>query len=250
MKLPLTVSDFLDRAELVYGRRIGVVDEPDQPAESWGELTYRRMAELARAQAAGLDRLGIGQGERVAIVTQNAARLLSAFFGVSGYGRILVPVNFRLNAEEVALHRRALRCLGAARRSRARRRARGSSRREHRYVIGAETDAELLRSTRGAGAVARPDEDATATINYTSGTTARPKGVAAHAPQRLDQRDHVRLAHRRQRPRRVPAHAPDVPLQRLGHDVRGHRAWAGSTSCCARSTAPRSCAASSGTASR
>ena len=81
MKLPLTVSDFLDRAELVYGRRIGVVDEPDQPAESWGEVTYARFAELARAQAAGLDRLGVGQGERVAMVTQNAARLLIVVLG-------------------------------------------------------------------------------------------------------------------------------------------------------------------------
>ena len=69
MKLPLTVSDFLDRAELVYGDRIGVVDEPDQPAESWGELTYaprspnwrgrRPPASTASASA---------MGERVAIV--------------------------------------------------------------------------------------------------------------------------------------------------------------------------------------
>ncbi len=58
MKVALTVVDFLRRAELVYGDRIGLIDEPDQPAESWGELTYKRVAELARAQAAGLDRLG------------------------------------------------------------------------------------------------------------------------------------------------------------------------------------------------
>ncbi|HMK11051.1 MAG TPA: AMP-binding protein, partial [Acidimicrobiales bacterium] len=82
MKVALTVIDFLRRAELVYGDRIGLVDEPDQPAESWGELTYKRVAELARAQAAGLDRLGIGQGERVAMVTQNSARLMTSFFGV------------------------------------------------------------------------------------------------------------------------------------------------------------------------
>ena len=49
MKVPLTIADFLNRAELLYGDRVGVVDEPDQPAESWGEVTYARMAELARA---------------------------------------------------------------------------------------------------------------------------------------------------------------------------------------------------------
>ena len=102
MKVPLTVADYLRRAELVYPDRIGVVDEPDQPAASWGALTYREVAERARAQAAALDELGIAQGERVAIVSQNSARLLTSFFGVSGSGRILVPVNFRLNADEVA----------------------------------------------------------------------------------------------------------------------------------------------------
>ena len=86
MKVPLTVNDFLRRAELVYADRVGVVDEPDQPPPSWGELTYGEVAERARAQAAGLDALGVGQGERVAVVSQNSARLLTGFFGVSGLG--------------------------------------------------------------------------------------------------------------------------------------------------------------------
>ncbi|MCB0818300.1 MAG: AMP-binding protein, partial [Flavobacteriales bacterium] len=69
MKVALTVRDFLDRAETVYPDRVAVVDEPDQPADPLGELTYRQLARRARAQAAGLDRLGIGAGERVAIVS-------------------------------------------------------------------------------------------------------------------------------------------------------------------------------------
>ena len=101
MKVALTVNDFLFRAEDLYPDRVGVVDEPDQPAESWGTLTYREVAERARAQAAGLDALGIGTGERVAMVTHNSARLLTSFYGLSGSGRILVPINFRLNADEV-----------------------------------------------------------------------------------------------------------------------------------------------------
>ena len=43
----------------------------------------------------------MGQGERVAIVSPNAARFLVSLFGVSVFGRVLVPVNFRLNAEEI-----------------------------------------------------------------------------------------------------------------------------------------------------
>ena len=102
MKVALTIVDHLRRAEQVYGDRIAVIDEPDQPGASWGSLTYKEVARRARAQAAALDQLGIAQGARVAIVSQNSARLLTAFFGVSGYGRVLVPINFRLVAEEVS----------------------------------------------------------------------------------------------------------------------------------------------------
>ncbi len=46
--------------------------------------------------------MGVGHGERVAIVSPNAARFGIAFYGISGYGRVLVPVNYRLNADEVS----------------------------------------------------------------------------------------------------------------------------------------------------
>ena len=101
MIVPFSAADFLDRALAVYADRIGIVDEPDQPAESLGDVTYARVGELARAQAAKLDELGIGFGDRVAYVSHNSARLFTAFFGVCGYGRVLVPINFRLSAEEV-----------------------------------------------------------------------------------------------------------------------------------------------------
>jgi acyl-CoA synthetase (AMP-forming)/AMP-acid ligase II len=175
MKVALTVSDFLARAEDLYPDRIGVVDEPDQPAESWGAITYREMARRARALAAGLDALGIAQGERVAMVSQNSARLLTALFGVSGSGRILVPVNFRLVAEEVRYiveHSGARVLLVDPELDD----ALSSVTCEHRFVIGAGTDAALMRFD-AEPATWEPDEDATATINYTSGTTARPKGV-------------------------------------------------------------------------
>ncbi len=102
MRTPLTIGGHLDRAALVYGDRVGVVDEPDPPGGGLGRLTYRRVQELARAQAAGLDERGVARGDRVAILSQNAGRLLTSFFGVSGWGRVLVPVNFRLSHAEIA----------------------------------------------------------------------------------------------------------------------------------------------------
>jgi acyl-CoA synthetase (AMP-forming)/AMP-acid ligase II len=170
----LGVRDFLDRAELVYPNRVAIVDEPDQPATSWGSLTYAEMARLARAQAAGLDELGVPVGGRVAIVSHNAARLLVSFFGVCGWGRTLVPINFRLAAAEVQYIvedsaadvllvdpelTHLLDTVSA----------------KHVFVLGKDDEHVF-------GSIAEPahwagDESATATINYTSGTTARPKGV-------------------------------------------------------------------------
>src|SRR5438270_14075403 len=100
MKVPLLVNDFLDRAETVYGDRIGVVDDPDA-ADNLGSLTYGEVARRVRALQAGLDELGVDVGERVAVVSPNAARLLELFYAVPSSGRVLVPINFRLKLEEV-----------------------------------------------------------------------------------------------------------------------------------------------------
>ncbi|MBV9410464.1 MAG: AMP-binding protein, partial [Acidimicrobiia bacterium] len=48
---------------------------------------------------------------------------------------------------------------------------------KHRFVLGAATDAELFPAGADPEPWESPSEDDTATINYTSGTTARPKGV-------------------------------------------------------------------------
>jgi len=176
METPLTVNDFLDRAELVYGDRVAIVDEPDQPAESWGTLTWREVAARARAQAAGLDRLGVGEGERVAVVSHNSARLLTSFFGVSGSGRILVPINFRLAAAEIDYiveHCGASVLLVDPELED----HLGSITAPHRYTIGEVSDPILYDFGNEPRPWSAPDERATATINYTSGTTARPKGV-------------------------------------------------------------------------
>src|SRR3954465_887601 len=63
MAVPLTPADFLDRAELVYSDRPGVIDEPQQPAPSLGTVTYGELAARARAIAAGIDEPG-GAGGR------------------------------------------------------------------------------------------------------------------------------------------------------------------------------------------
>jgi len=173
MKVPFSTADFLDRAVQIFGDRVGVIDEPTVD-DSLGQLTYAEFARRVRALQAGLDELGIEVGERVAVVSPNSARLLELFFAVPGSGRVLVPINFRLRAEEVEYivdHSGATVLLVDPSLEEL-----GTITAKHRFTLGANSDEALLRFDREPRAWA-PDEDATATINYTSGTTARPKGV-------------------------------------------------------------------------
>lgn len=177
MKVALTIRDHLDRGALVYGDRVAIVDEPG-PA-SLGSITYRELMARARGMADYLDRLDIPEGGRVAIVSPNAARVIISYFGVSGFGRVVVPINFRLDAGEIAhivAHAGAsvllvdpdlaetVRDIDVP----------------HRIVLDGKADADLFAPAAEDGRPLPPppaDENATASINYTSGTTARPKGV-------------------------------------------------------------------------
>ena len=176
MKVPLTVGDFLRRGAAVYGGRTAVPREPGT-AGSFGSLSYRELESRARGMALALEQLGVGPGERVAIVSPNAARFLISFFGVSGYGRVLVPVNYRLNPTRSATSsatRVPRSCWSTP-----------SLSRTSRHLGQAQDRAGRQAPTRPCSRPPRPaprgrvaaDEDATASINYTSGTTARPKGV-------------------------------------------------------------------------
>ncbi|HVS68876.1 MAG TPA: AMP-binding protein [Mycobacteriales bacterium] len=175
MKVPLLSSDFLDRGEFVYKNRVGVIDEPTRE-DSLGELTYGEVARRARALQAGLDELGVGPGERVAVVSPNSARNLELFYAVPSSGRVLVPINFRLRTEEVEYiveHSGASVLLVDPETNE----DIPTVTAKHRFLLGAESDDALLRFDREPVPWAEASEDATATINYTSGTTARPKGV-------------------------------------------------------------------------
>src|SRR4051812_45047719 len=176
MHVPLTTRDFLERGATVYPDRVAVVDEPDQPAGSLGRLTFADLRARARALAAGLDAAGIAPGERIAVVSPNAARMLDLFYGATASGRIVVPINFRLKADEVAYvveHSGASVLLVDPELDD----ALAGVTAPRRLVLGPESDAALLRWDREPQDWAGADEEAIATINYTSGTTARPKGV-------------------------------------------------------------------------
>ena len=176
MIVPLTLGDFLERAEQVYGSRVAVVDEPNPPGGGLGRVTYARFAAMCRSLAAALDDLGVAEGERVAIVSPNAGRFLVSLFGVSVYGRVLVPVNFRLNADEIRYiieHSGSTVALVDPELEE----TVGAIPVKHRFVLGPATDSQLFGRAQARPRWHVSDENATVSVNYTSGTTARPKGV-------------------------------------------------------------------------
>jgi fatty-acyl-CoA synthase len=176
MLVPLGIGDFLDRAALVYGDRVAVVDEPGVPG-SWGSITYSELQQRAWGMARGLDAMGVGPGERVAIVSPNAGRFLASYWGVSAFGRVLVPVNYRLTADEVNYivgHSGATVVLIDPELDA----AMADVAAKHRILLDGVQDAALFTpSTDAPAGTFLTDENDTASINYTSGTTARPKGV-------------------------------------------------------------------------
>lgn len=175
MLVPLTLTDFLDRAELVYGARAALVDEPDAPGGSLERITYRQLADMARSLSAALTELGVGAGERVAIVSPNSTRYLAAMFGVSGSGRILVPINFRLTTQEVVDILEDSGCRLALLDAEMAERL-GELPVERAIILGSNTD-QFLFGRAGGEIGGDIKETSVATLNYTSGTTSKPKGV-------------------------------------------------------------------------
>ena len=224
MQVEFNVRDFLDRAAATYPERVAVVDEPDQPAEPWAPADLRRAGRAGpgpgrRARPPGHRPRRTGGGR----VPQLGPAADVVLRGVAAGGGSWSPSTSGWPGprSSTSSSTRAPRCCWSTPSSTRRwpvSGPRGGS------CSAPDSDAELYLPGSRAGSRGTSDESATATINYTSGTTARPKGV------QLTHRNcwvnaavfgwHVGVS----RPRRLPAHPAHVPRQRLGHalDHGGH----------------------------
>ena len=95
MFVPLTPLRCLHRAVDLYGSRIGVVCGDRQ-------FTFSELGQRAERLATGLQKLGIAAGDRVAYLSYNNHQLLEGYFGVIQARAILMPLNIRLSAPELA----------------------------------------------------------------------------------------------------------------------------------------------------
>ncbi len=183
MEVPLTVNEFLYRSAVLYPEKLAIVD--GERSISYGEF-QARVNRLSHALLAS----GVRKGDRVCILSPNSHFFLESFYGVSQIGAILVPLNYRLVAadhEYIIGHAGVVALLV-----------------DHEYVdmideirpslpkvetwIVAQEDKQAKPGwtaweswidgcSDSSPPVPDLNESDLVSINYTSGTTARPKGV-------------------------------------------------------------------------
>jgi fatty-acyl-CoA synthase len=179
METPLSPLEFGRRARRLYSAREAVVDGDLR-------LTYAQFFERCDRWSAGLQRMGVRAGDRVAYIAPNTHAQLESFYAVPQIGAVLVPINYRLNADEIAYiveHSGAsVVCahedyLGTVDRVR-------GNLRQVRHFVALEGAADgwagyetMLAEAPASFETVPIAEGDLLTINYTSGTTSRPKGV-------------------------------------------------------------------------
>ena len=95
MEIPLTPMEFARRARRLYASREAVVDRDQR-------LSYAQFFDRCDRWSNALQRLGIQQGDRVAYIAPNTHGQLESFYAVPQIGAVLVPINYRLTAEDFA----------------------------------------------------------------------------------------------------------------------------------------------------
>jgi acyl-CoA synthetase (AMP-forming)/AMP-acid ligase II len=179
MELPLTPLEFARRTRKLYPEREAVVDGDQR----W---TYEEFFTRCDCWSSSLQRLGVKRGDRVAYIAPNTHAQLESFYAVPQIGAVLVPINYRLIADDfaylihhsgarvVCVHSDYLDAVNSIR-------CQLSNDLVFVALEGAKPgwlDYEKLLSEESADFIRPPmGETDLLTINYTSGTTSRPKGV-------------------------------------------------------------------------
>ncbi|NKC15056.1 MAG: long-chain-fatty-acid--CoA ligase [Gammaproteobacteria bacterium] len=183
MQVPLLVDDFLRRPARVYPDKIAVIDDGR-------EYTYAQFQERVNRLSNALLELGLKEGDRVCMLSPNSHFFLESFYATSQVGLILVPLNYRLAPEdhEYIINHAGVKAVlvdyaYTAMVDAIRAQLPGV---EH-FIVAAHDGVERAgwidwQTMIAAACAAFPaalerDENAIVSINYTSGTTARPKGV-------------------------------------------------------------------------
>jgi fatty-acyl-CoA synthase len=173
--VPLTPTSFLDRARVVHGEGTGLVD---------GDVrrTYAEVADRCQRLAGALAGLGIEPGDRVSVLAPNTGVALEAHFGVPWAGAVLNALNTRLSAPELAYivdHAGSKVLVADTDLADLARQVVEQTDSDVRLVVsgGPDDEYEQLLEQADPLRIEPEDENTLLSLNYTSGTTGKPKGV-------------------------------------------------------------------------
>lgn len=179
MEVPLTPLEFMRRTRRLHANREGVVDG----ASRW---TYGEFFDRCDRWSSALQALGVKQGDRVAYIAPNTHAQLESFYAVPQIGAVLVPINFRLVADDFRylIHHSGAKVVCAGADHVAAVESIRDDLKDVAHFVSLDgprdgwLDYESLVKASGTD-FSRPaiGERDLLTINYTSGTTSRPKGV-------------------------------------------------------------------------
>lgn len=183
MNVPLLVTDFLRRAAILYPGKTAVVDGDRR-------FTYAEFQARANRLSNALLDLGIGKGDRVCYLGPNSHHFLESFYGTAQIGAVLVPLNYRLapsDHEYILNHAGVEAVLVDWEYTDMVDAIRSALPTVAHWIVAREASVAppgwrawepwIAAASAAAPPTVEIGEDDLVSINYTSGTTAQPKGV-------------------------------------------------------------------------
>ncbi|AXF57166.1 long-chain-fatty-acid--CoA ligase [Salicibibacter kimchii] len=184
MLASLTPLDWKRRAIKYYPEKIAVIDEEKQ-------FTYKEFGERSDRLSVALDEAGVQKGDHVAVMIPNTHYMLESFYGICQLGAAMVPLNYRLSAEDLEYimnHSDAKMLIVDEAFTEPIEEIREKLSLEKIIIVSVEGHSssldgidyeEFIRTVPSDAAPPEVDidENQLLTLNYTSGTTSKPKGV-------------------------------------------------------------------------
>ena len=183
MIVPLLVDDFLRRPARLFPNKTAIIDDGR-------EYTYAQYQERVNQLSNALLELGVSAGDRVCILSPNSHFFLESFYATSQIGAILVPLNYRLVPEDheyIINHAGVTTLLVDYEYTDMVDAIRSRLTQVQNWIVAAHDDISragwidwetlIAPASKALPPHLERDENDIVSINYTSGTTARPKGV-------------------------------------------------------------------------
>lgn len=183
MITPLTPLDWKRRAIKYYPDKIAVIDEEK-------EFTYKEFGKRTDRLSVALHEAGIKEGDHIAVMLPNTHYMLESFYGISQLGAVMVPLNYRISAadmEYIINHSDAKMLIVDEEFAGPIEEIVDNLSLEPIIIVPVEGHKSSLKAIDYETFIERAstdippeveiDENQLITINYTSGTTSRPKGV-------------------------------------------------------------------------